>query len=343
MGPAKSEVLLKLRIGAVALLTLLVILVGSPASFAQDARSIRLDDLLKDLVETHDRILASEARLKSVEHQYEGAWGGWYPHVDVTAEGGRENMNKPSAKATQMNRNEVTMTGRQLLYDFGGVSGSIDAAQGRVGESGAVAEQTRQEIISQGIAAYMRVIRSRELLKYAWRSEESVKELSGMQEMLVERGAGYSYEELQVKGQLAGTRSHRVTQERELQSSLNTFRSIFGFTPTMDEVDAMNMAPLPRKHLPANLDEAIATAFDTNPQLLEAKYSMERLEGDLRSSNSAFFPRFDAVLEGQRKENDQELPASGPRAGPDSRCPTAFSTGSRTGRRPNRSRPKWFR
>ncbi|WP_419787992.1 TolC family protein [Pseudodesulfovibrio sp.] len=290
----------------IAVVLALVSLAAFPIySSAQDSRTLKLDDLLQNLVKTHDRILASEAQLKSVKHQYESARGGWYPHVDVTAEGGRENLNKPRAKETQMDRNEMTVTGRQLLYDFGGISGTIDAAQGKVMESESALEQTKQEIISMGIAAYLRVIRSRELLKYARRSEESVKELSGMQEMLVERGAGYSYEELQVKGQLAGTQSYRVTQERELQISLNNFKSVFGFTPTMKEVRAMSTVPLPRKYLPANVDVAIATAFDTNPSLLEIKYSAERLQGELRSQDATFYPRFDAVVEGERKENDQ--------------------------------------
>lgn len=305
----RGPVLKSLTRYAIASIFTLMLLLGAPlAALAEDARSLKLDDLLQHLVKTHDRILASEAQLKSVQHQYESARGGWYPHVDASAEGGRENLSKPGSAETQMNRNQMTLTGKQLLYDFGGVSGSIDAAQGRVKESESVVEQTKQEIISLGIAAYLRVIRSRELLKYARRSEESVKELSGMQEMLVERGAGYSYEELQVKGQLAGTQSYRVTQERELQISLNNFKSVFGFTPSIKEVGGMNTVPLPRKYLPGNVDEAIAIAFDSNPMLLETKYSEERLQGDLRSRKSKYFPRFDAVLEGERKENDQGTP-----------------------------------
>lgn len=277
-------------------------------SLAQEKRSLKLDDLLEDLVKTHDRILSAEAQLKSVKHQYESSRGAWYPQVDATAEGGRENVNKPGNKETQMDRNEMTVSATQLLYDFGGVSGSIDSAASRVKEGESFLEQTRQEIVSLGITAYLRVIRSRELLKYARRSERSIQDLSGMQEILVERGAGYSYEELQVKGQLAGAQSYRVTQERELQISLNNFKSVFGFTPTIQEVNNLVSVPVPNKNLPNNMDEAIAVAFDNNPFLLEIKYTQERLQGELKSQDSTFFPRFDAVVEGERKENDQGTP-----------------------------------
>ncbi|MBI9078139.1 MAG: TolC family protein [Pseudodesulfovibrio sp.] len=280
---------------------------GSLAS-AQESRNLNLDSLLEDLVQTHDRIKSSEAQLESIKHQYESAKGGWYPQVDATVEGGREQMTKPRRTSTNMNRNEQTLTAKQLIYDFGGVSGTVDSAAGTVDKYGALLSQSKQEVIALGITAYLQVIRSRELLKYARRSEESMKELSGMQEILVERGAGYSYEELQVKGQLAGAQSYRVTQERQLHSSINNFKSVFGFAPTIEEVGQMATVSVPRKHLPSSVEEAVVIAFESNPMLLETKYAIESLQGDLKNQESNYLPRFDAVLEGERKENDQANP-----------------------------------
>lgn len=286
-------------------ITILIFSLASSYVQAQESKSMHLPKLLQELVESHDRIKASEERLQSVKHTWESARGGWLPKVDVMAEGGRENIDKPQTAATQMNRNEQLLTAKQLVYDFGGISGRIDSAAGMVREHDARLAQTKQEIIALGITAYLQVVRSRELVKYAKRSEESIKELSGMQEILVERGAGYSYEELQVKGQLAGTQSFRVTQERELMTAVNNFRSIFGFTPTEAQMMAMSPIAIPSKLLPANVDEAVAIAFQNNPLLLEIKHSLERLAGDLQSEESDYFPKFDAVLEAERLENDQ--------------------------------------
>jgi len=274
--------------------------------YAQE-RNLDLTALLGDLIESHDRIKASEAQLEAVRHQREAAYGDWYPSVDATVEGGRENISKASddKKQTEMSRNEQTLSATQLLYDFGGTSGKIESASGLVQEFEAVYSRTKQEVIALGITAYLRVIRSREMVKYAKRSEDSMKELSGMQEILVERGAGYSYEELQVKGQLAGAQSYRVTQERELQASLNNFKSVFGFRPSEDDVLKFNTVPVPRKHLPGSLQEAVASAYENNPLLLESKYSLVRLQGDLKSQESNYYPKLDAVLEAERKENDQ--------------------------------------
>ncbi|WP_285905967.1 TolC family protein [Pseudodesulfovibrio pelocollis] len=276
----------------------------APAA-AQQERNLDINALLRELVQTHDRVKAAEAQYEAVKHQYKRAQGGWYPKVDAKAEGGRENLTKPLETETQMNRNMQKLTATQRLYDFGATTGTIDSAAGRVMEYEALLDRTKQVVIASGITAYLRVVRSRELLKYARRSEQSMIELSGMQEVLVQRGAGYSYEELQVKGQLAGAQSYRVTQEREVQISINNFKSVFGFTPTQEEVDRMNAIPLPRQFIPATLEEAVEVAFDTNPVLLETAYTMDRLQGDLKAQEATYYPRFDAVLEGERKENDQ--------------------------------------
>lgn len=286
--------------------TIVVAIVGGAISaHAQEKRNLELSVLLEDLVQTHDRVKASEAQLQSVQHQYESSKSGWLPKVDLTAEGGKETIDKPRRASDTMNRNQQTLSATQLLYDFGGVAGSVDAAEGTVRQYESLLSQTRQEVIALGITAYLQVIRARELLKYARRSEESVKELSGMQEVLVERGAGYSYEELQVKGQLAGAQSYRVTQERMLQMAVNNFKAVYNFAPTLDEVQIMETVPVPHKFLPNSEEEAVAIAFENNPQLLETKYVIESLQGTLKSQEANYYPRFDAVLEGERKENDQ--------------------------------------
>ena len=269
------------------------------------ARNVNLDALLGELVEKHDRIKASEAQLQSVVHQHKSAKGAWLPQVSLTVEGGRESISRPSEMGTQKTRNESNLSATQLIYDFGGVSGTVDSTASQIDEFEALLLQTKQEIVSLGINAYLRVIRSRELVKYAKRSEASMVELSGMQETLVERGAGYSYEELQVKAQLAGAQSFRVTQERELQISLNNFKAVFEFVPTPLEVDRMSVVPVPSKHFPGNVEDAVGVAFNNNPLLLETTHAVSRLQGNLRTQRATFYPQFDAVLEAERKENDQ--------------------------------------
>lgn len=282
-----------------------VLLALSGAAQAQDVPKFPLKPLLRDLAVTHDRIKAADASYESSQHMVEKAKSGWYPRLDATAEGGYEEMSKPGQATTEKWRNVQGLRATQLLYDFGGTSGNIDMYSGLSGEMEARRDQTVQDVLIRGISAYLTTIRARETLKYAIQSEDNIKRLSGMQEALVARGAGLSYEELQVKAQLAGSQSYRVTQERALATARNMFRSVFGFEPDDAQIQGMVVPVLPKGLIPDTLDTALDTAVKNNFALKELESSVARAEGDLQSRKASFYPKFQLVGETLRKENDQ--------------------------------------
>lgn len=260
--------------------------------------------ILNDLLSTHDRIKAAEARVESAEHLVSQSWSGWTPTFDISVEGGREEIDKPGG-GTNKGRNEERIQATQLLWDFGGVNSDIDSSKALLNEYKAVLEQTRQQLMIQGVEAYLGLIRARETLKYAIQSEESMKRLSGMEETLVKRGAGLSYKELQIKAQLAGATSYRVTVERSLQTARNRFKAVYGFPIAIDEIEKMVPVPMPASYMPASLDDAIVQAQAQNPMLLQLKFSKERLSHDVGVQEATLYPKFEFVLEGKRREQDQ--------------------------------------
>lgn len=260
--------------------------------------------LLDGLMHDHDRIKAAEERVISAKHQIRQSWSGWTPSIDASIEGGREEIDKPGG-GTNKYRNEEKLTATQLLYDFGGASGNIDRAKAILKESQASLEQVRQELMIQGIAAYLGLIRARETLKYAIQSENNIKRLSGMEEALVDRGAELSYKELQIKAQLAGSMSYRVTVERQLESARNRFKSVFGYPISTNEIYKLNPVGIPGISMPASLEDAIDTAYDQNPQLVQLLHAKERLKSEVDVQESTLYPRFDFVVEGKRREQDQ--------------------------------------
>lgn len=275
----------------------------SPASGSAFHATLKAS--VADLVKTHDRVKAAESALDAAGNNVERAKGLWLPRVTAQMDAGQEDIDKAGAAATSKYRNVQTLGANQLLYDFGGASGAASQARAQRLESEAKLEQVRQEITMQGVSAFLGVIRAREMLRYAVRSEENIKTLSGMQEALVERGVGLSYEELQIKAQLAGAQAHRVNSERALTSARNNFRSVFVQDLNQDQIDNLTLPSLPQKSMPNDLDPAIKTALDANPFLVELKHSLESRQGDQSVRESAMYPKFEAVAEAQRKENDQ--------------------------------------
>lgn len=269
------------------------------------APSVKLEALLNGLVKTHDRIKAAEASVQAAEHMIGRAKGAYYPKVDVTVQGGREDITYGMQNTTTRWRNQEDIKLTQLIYDFGGTPGAVSLYEGARKEFQAKLDQTRQEVLIQGITAYLQIIRSREMLKYAIRSEDNIKRLSGMQEALVRRGAAFSYEELQVKGQLAGSQAQRVNVERALATAKNNFRSIFGYEPSPEDAEAFSVPEMPPNAIPQSLEAAIEKALVENPFLVELNHTVERQTGDQAARRAALFPKFEAIGERQRKEQDQ--------------------------------------
>ncbi len=270
------------------------------------ALPVTLKESVAHLMRIHDRIKAAESNLNTSEHLEKRAKGLWYPRVNAQVDAGVEDITQPDqTKNTNLNRNVETLSANQLLYDFGGAGGSIAQAKAQREESATKLEQTRQEVTMQGVGAYLGLIRAREMLRYAILSEENIKKLSGMQEALVERGVGLSYEELQIKAQLAGAQAHRVNVERALVNARNNYRSVFQADIADSQIDSLLLPAMPGAKLPANLDAAVEQALDGNPFLLELQHGINARKGELAARESAMFPKFEAVAEAVRKENDQ--------------------------------------
>jgi adhesin transport system outer membrane protein len=273
---------------------------------AQSVVKVTLRDSISELFRTHDRIKAAEAAVASATHMHDRAKGAWYPRLNAVIDGGREDIQKPADPAsTSKMRNVQTLSAAQTIYDFGGTSGGIEQAEGVRKESLAKLEMIRQEVSLQGVTSYLGLIRTREMLRYAIRSEENIKRLSGMQEALVERGVGLSYEELQIKAQLSQSQAHRINIERAYTNARNNYKSVYGVDLTEAQIDSLILPSLPQKSLPPSLDDAVSKALDGSPAIVELQQTLVTKKGDLEMRESAMFPKIEAVAEATRKENDQ--------------------------------------
>ncbi len=266
----------------------------------------KLAPLLVDLLKVYDKILAAKARVSGSEHTVEAAWGQWYPQVDVSVEGGNEERQRSLGQGTTSKlRNEQDLNINQLLWDFGKTNGLIARSAFLLKENEAALDQATQEALNQGVAAYLQCIRYWETLRYAIKSENNIKELAGMEEAQVRKGASLSYKELQIKAQLSGAQSYRVTVERALDNARNRFRAMFLTSVERPEVATFAQPPMPMDDIPGSMDEAVNVAMDANPTLIQAEQTVKRTQSELDIQNANFYPTLRLKGTGYRKEQDQ--------------------------------------
>ncbi len=281
----------------------------------EDARpGLALKPLLRQLAISHDRIRAAEARVESARHTLEsaygggGSWDGWYPRVDVRVEGGKEDIHKARSAhnegITSKWRNQESISATQLLYDFGNTNSMIEYNRAALQESEALLAQARQDVVFQGVNAYLQCIRALEVLRFAEDSVRSIQQLSGMEEVLVEKGAGLSYQELQIKAQLAGSEAVLVSSERALANARNRFRAVFGFNLPRNQVKALQPPVIPSQLIPVTADDAVAVALEKNPLIIEARRAVQRMQSEMAAQDSNLYPKLEFVAEAKRREKD---------------------------------------
>jgi adhesin transport system outer membrane protein len=275
-------------------------------SWAGWARAETLGELLPQLLEEHERIKASESRTQATEYQVRQAYGGWLPRLDFSGEVSREEIDAAGedTQASVETRNTQTLRLTQLLWDFGAVNSNIDQAQALKRQAMVDLYGVKQTLMFEGIQAYLNAIKAHKRLVYARRSEERIKTQTGIEESLVEKGAGIEPDVLQAKQQLAGARALLVTAEGEMANAGNRFRAVFGREITEQDIKDFTMPPPPAKYLPAKLGQAIETAIEQNPSLDSARQNVDIAEAQKGVAQSRYFPTFSAFGEVSREEND---------------------------------------
>ncbi len=263
-----------------------------------------LHTLLTGLIESHEEIKNYQAQVKQAEEKYSKSKGLYYPSMDFRANGGRELIEKEFGADTEENRYQLSLRGNQLITDFGKTANKIARAGLQLEQAKTKFEATKQKLILEGIKAYLNLIRSREKLKSTQLSEDRIKTLTGVEETLVERGAGLSSDVLQAKSQLAGAMAKNIEAAGDLKLAKNRFQTLFFFIPTDAQINGYPDILVPNDKIPVSLNDAIGQAKEQNPELLVSRYNARIAKSDVNISKTEFYPNLNIYGEAIRKEND---------------------------------------
>ena len=187
---------------------------------------------LEELLETHKRILATEAVVHSLAEGLKISEKDRWPAVSVTALQGRENRNNAEGTAnTGIAISEFDLTLTQPI-DFWQSKGSaieiarLQFVQGQLG-----LEQTIQSILLEAITATIGLRTATLVESYARTSVANIKNQAQLEDAKVAKGAGLSTDVLQAKIQLAGAEARLSLSKGALRQAINRYRTVFGYEP----------------------------------------------------------------------------------------------------------------
>ncbi len=257
-------------------------------------------DLLKPILKTNERILSAQAAVRAAKEQIRVRLGARYPELELTLEAGREDEYEETIPE-QYNQSKLKLT--QLLWDFGKTDAAVDKARRQLTEQELNLKKAYQQLIVDAAIAYQRLHRAYVVLQYSIESEANIRRQTGLEEIRVAEGYGYTTDVLQSKSQLAGAMSRRQRNEGEYSLAESGYSEIFGTLPEdiskMQPIEPYNMLSIPE-----TLESVVNIAKNNNIEILLAKNRESVVETDIRSEkNKALFPDIEFALEGDVSDN----------------------------------------
>lgn len=190
-------------------------------------------------------------------------------------------------------RGDVSLAGRQLIYDFG-------ATRSNVAKSAAITESqnflvlaTVEDIAYRTSDSYLRVQQQRELVSLADENVRALQEIATLVTESQRNGNGTVADVKRANGRLVEAATIRSDEQLALKIATDQLRRMIRAVP-----GPLRTAPTLSRMIPLTETAALAEAVRTSPRLLTYRASIKSREAEIAYLRGSAKPRLSAVLSG---------------------------------------------
>lgn len=264
---------------------------------ATSASAQRLETELVDLLANHPQIRAQRSAVESARKGIDRAFSRYLPRLDLNANIGPTYIETDSRDQVGLGPFDETQKVARLSLTQNVFNGFQTPAQVKIARLNTeVAERTldgtEQDVLFNGIKAYLDILRNRRLVELARLNEDSIRLQTQLEDERVIRGAGITVDVLQAKSRLQIAKEQRVAFEGALEDAVSRYVQIFGHAP---ESATMADPNPPVDVLPRNIEEALAIATAENPAISGSLATVEVASERRTLARSDYFPTIDVV------------------------------------------------
>jgi outer membrane protein len=216
--------------------------------------------------ETNPQLDAQRAALRATDENVAQANAGWRPTVNAQGTYGVQDVNQ-QVQGLLTHPLSTQLVISQPLYRGGRTVAEVSRAKAQVRAGRAQLSNTEQNVLLDGVTAYMDVVRDAKSLKLKQHNVADLqKQLEATQEQV--RVKELTNTDLaQAQARLSGAEADLVNSQGQLQVSRSSFEHTIGRpAETLEE-----RPPMPS--MPATLQEAIQISLKANPFLVQAQES----------------------------------------------------------------------
>jgi adhesin transport system outer membrane protein len=258
---------------------------------------------IKAVVLAHPEVRLVDEQRETAAQSTREAYAGFLPQVSTNVEAGKRSNDAvrtpwSSVPAYEDNSKAVSITGRQLLYDFGAVSNQVDA---RTSLEAAVAARLgvrRSELALRALTAWLELFRGQQILAVSRMNVLSRQQIMAFIDEREQLGASSQSEVLRARARLADAQVTAVVAQNRLTAAEAVYREMF------------NEAPPAQLALPASvgIDQAkyanLGELLQDSPLLAESRAQTEAAGLEAKSASAALLPSFHLEISARRRDLD---------------------------------------
>jgi outer membrane protein len=269
------------------------VLLASVACFmlvggANLASAETLSEALASAYSSNPTLRAERARQRGTDEQVPQALSGWRPTVTAqgtVAQTWSDTNVTPKSENTPAN---VTISLSQPIFrGFKTVNGTLQAeANVQAGRQNLLSVE--QDILFQGIQAYMNVIRDRQIVALRQKNVNVLRQELNAANERFKVGEITRTDVAQSRARLAQAQAEVASATATLAASVANYENVIGHKP--GSLKYPRIAKLPR-----SLDAAQAAALEINPNILAAAYVEEAANHNIKVVKGDLLPELDVT------------------------------------------------
>lgn len=263
---------------------------------------------LQGLLQGHPDIRARTHETEAARAAVDGAEAGYLPKLDVFGQTGPQYIDSPvlASEGGGTWFSNAQVAGARLtqpLFDGFATPAQVRTARLNLEAASYTLDGTRQNVLYDGIEAYVEVLRQRRLLALARDSEHTIARQLQLEDERVLRGAGIAVDVLQAKSRLQLAKERRIAFEGALTDAASRYIEVFDHAP---DLESMEEPHLPSTFLPSDLHEALQAASQENPAIDSSLAVVAATDQRRRLARSGYYPTINVVASANH-ERDVDL------------------------------------
>ena len=272
--------------------------------FSSALHAVTLNQAIEQAITTNPEILEQLNQKLSRDFEIRQAKAGFLPSIDVIAGYGTETSDNNATRLTKfghsrsMNRQEAEIVLRQMLFDGFKTSSETSRQEYRSESANQQLINLSQEISIDTISAFINVLRTQKLVKFAEDNVRVHEKIHDQVELRASMGADNQGSLSQIKGRLNLAYSNLEAEKNNLKDALTEYEKIIG---TMPE-DALEEAGF-NLDFPKDFQTTLDKALRNHPAIKAAEADINAIKMQQKTSKSNYYPDIDLELGSEWADN----------------------------------------